>query len=70
MDILRTEFVQLIIDDQDCFAKEEQCEILLEILGNKEVTSKMRKKWNSCSRSSTDKWKDLKREVLATPVSD
>lgn len=61
----RTEFSRLVLADQDCFANEAQSEVLLELLGDKEVASRLRKKWSDVPKSSEDKWVDIRRELTS-----
>ena len=62
----RTEFSRLVLSDQDCFANEAQSEVLLELLGDKEVSSRLRKKWAEAPKGSEDKWADIIRELAST----
>ena len=61
--ISRKEFPNLILKDQDCFASEEQTSVLLELLGDKDVSSKLKKKWLDDSKPSEEKWADVRREL-------
>lgn len=61
--VARTEFKRLVLDDQDCFANETQSEALLELLGDREVSLRLKKMWSDAPKSSGDKWSDILREV-------
>ncbi|KAG5646812.1 hypothetical protein DXG03_002189 [Asterophora parasitica] len=61
---LATIFSELVLSDQDVFASQEGYEALLEQIPDSEVVSKLRTKWNADpSRSSEDKWLDLKSQA-------
>ncbi|TFY65278.1 hypothetical protein EVJ58_g2066 [Rhodofomes roseus] len=57
--------IQLILEDQDCFAEEEGWETLLQLISEPSVTRRLRAKWEIKSRSSEEKWEDVKREARA-----
>ncbi|THH01494.1 hypothetical protein EW145_g6899 [Phellinidium pouzarii] len=61
--IARNEFTSLILKDQDCFANDEQTNALLELLGDKDVSTRLRKKWTDASKDSEGKWADVLREL-------
>ncbi|KAH7910116.1 prim-pol domain-containing protein [Hygrophoropsis aurantiaca] len=64
---LRLLFDPLILKDQDVFATESNWEILLQLVPDNTITEKLRDKWsNNPSRSSSDKWLDLKRTIHKT----
>ncbi|TFY69581.1 hypothetical protein EVG20_g3098 [Dentipellis fragilis] len=61
LELLIEPFGDLILEDQDCFKKDEGWEDLLKLIPNEQVTAKLRTKWNSDEgRSSEAKWKDLR----------
>ncbi|KAF8893864.1 DNA primase catalytic subunit [Infundibulicybe gibba] len=61
---LNTSFVDLILEDQDCFAGEAGSEALLEYITDSTVTEDLRRQWaNDPSRSSTTKWIDMKKAI-------
>lgn len=57
------EFSDLILQDQECFASEEQCNVLCELLADREAVANLRKKWSNGDKSSEEKWDDVKREA-------
>lgn len=58
-------FDQLILKDQDSFGSEEGHEVLLELIPDVRIVKSLRESWSkNPSRSSTDKWMDLKREIV------
>ncbi|KAH9836234.1 prim-pol domain-containing protein [Rhodofomes roseus] len=65
LESLRTIFHRLILEDQDCFAEEEGWETLLQLISEPSVTRRLRAKWEIKSRSSEEKWEDVKREARA-----
>ena len=71
MAILRAEFPTVILQDEDCFASGEQTEVLLHLLSDKEVVTRLRKKWDlNPERSSQDKWDDIKKEANSRPSNN
>lgn len=57
-------FGELILADQDCFGSEEGYEALLQLLPDAKVVGNLRSKWSADpSRSSVDKWSDLKTQI-------
>ena len=71
MAILRAEFPTVILQDEDCFASGEQTEVLLHLLSDKEVVTRLRKKWDlDPERSSQDKWDDIKKEANSRPSNN
>ncbi|OCB86284.1 prim-pol domain-containing protein [Sanghuangporus baumii] len=63
LQIARGDFPRLVLQDQNCFSTAEQTSILLELLGNKEVEARLRKRWAESSKTSEEKWEDIKREI-------
>ncbi|KZT25632.1 prim-pol domain-containing protein [Neolentinus lepideus HHB14362 ss-1] len=64
LDPLAHYFGDLILNDQDCFASQEGWEALLHLVPDRSVSENLEKLWTKDpSRSSTQKWDDLKREV-------
>jgi hypothetical protein len=64
LDHLAAIFSDLILADQDCFSSEEGYETLLQHIPDSRVVENLREKWvKDPSRSSEDKWEDLKDEV-------
>ena len=61
--VARAEFTRLVLNDQDCFASEAQSEALLELLGDRELSLKLKKMWSDAPKSSGEKWSDILREV-------
>lgn len=62
---LRGTFPGLILEDQNCFDSEEQTDVLLDILGDKDVALKLRKRWSKRPRTSAEKWSDIKDEIVS-----
>ncbi|KLO19383.1 prim-pol domain-containing protein [Schizopora paradoxa] len=62
---LRGTFPKLILDDQKCFDSKEQTDTLLDLLGDKDIALKLRKRWLKRPRSSSEKWSDIKDEVVS-----
>ncbi|KAL4079579.1 prim-pol domain-containing protein [Scleroderma citrinum] len=61
LNVLRSVFEPLVLDDQDCFAFEEGWETLLQLIPDRPIVEILRKKWSQDpDRSSTQKWGDLK----------
>ena len=63
LQIARADFPRIVLQDQDCFSTAEQTNILLELLGNKEVEARLRKRWTESSKTSEEKWEDVRREL-------
>jgi len=63
LDHLAIIFSDLILSDQDCFATEEGYESLLHLIPDTRVVDALRTKWSASSRSSEEKWMDLKTQV-------
>lgn len=65
--MLADTFVELILDDQDCFASTQGYEALLQLIPEKWVVEALRSQWDSDpTRSSPDKWKDFKTQIKKT----
>ena len=62
---LRGTFPKLILDDQNCFDSEQQTDTLLDLLGDKDIALKLRKRWSKRPRTSSEKWSDIKDEVVS-----
>ncbi|RDB25171.1 DNA primase small subunit, partial [Hypsizygus marmoreus] len=61
VDYLATIFSEIILTDQDLFSSEEGYETLLEFIPDAQAVKSLRSKWSQDpSRSSEDKWQDLK----------
>ena len=58
-------FMDLILDDQDCFDSKEGWQELLHLIPEKSVQNTLREKWSKSERSSQAKWADLRAEVKA-----
>jgi len=64
LDYLRMVFVDLILNNQNCFQSEEGYEELLKAIPESSIASALRSKWeSSTSRSSADKWNDLLKSI-------
>jgi len=64
LDHLKTIFPDLILVDQDCFASEDGYQGLLELIPNAGLVEDLRETWlEDPSRSSQDKWMDLKGRI-------
>ncbi|KAG6334972.1 hypothetical protein ID866_4128 [Astraeus odoratus] len=60
-DILRTIFVPLVLEDQDCFASQEGWETLLQLIPNDDIIETLRGEWSrDPDRPSMQKWEQLK----------
>lgn len=69
LQIARSEFQGLVLQNQDCFAGEEQTNALLELLGDADVSARLRRKWSDADKSSEEKWDDVLRERTPNSVS-
>jgi DNA primase small subunit len=59
-DILRDEFNDLILDDQNCFASPEGWQVLLQLLPDTEHRLQLQEQWEmDPSRKSANKWSDI-----------
>ncbi|KAF3308972.1 hypothetical protein TWF173_000567 [Orbilia oligospora] len=59
-DILKDDFKQNILENQDPFRTEKQAERLLQLLPDRQLKEALREKWDSTiERPSSDKWKDI-----------
>lgn len=58
-------FTSIVLEDQDCFRKEEKgWDKLLELIPDKDIVNNLQKKWGSGrERSSVERWDDLKQQV-------
>jgi len=65
VETLRGTFPKLILEDQECFDSEEQTDVLLELLGDKDIALKLRKRWLKRPRTSAEKWSDIKDEIVS-----
>lgn len=65
VDTLRGTFPGLILEDQKCFDSEKQTDVLLDLLGDKDVELKLRKRWSKRPRTSAEKWADIKNEIVS-----
>ncbi|KAF9467308.1 hypothetical protein BDZ94DRAFT_1185702 [Collybia nuda] len=64
LDHLAAIFSDLILADQNCFGSEEGYETLLQQVPDSRIVGDLRKKWQKDpTRSSEDKWMDLKEEI-------
>ncbi|CAL5866248.1 uncharacterized protein PFLUO_LOCUS455 [Penicillium psychrofluorescens] len=60
LDLLKNNFAQTTLRDQDSFLNEEQAERLLTLLPDKTLNDSLRRKWESSpDRPSTSKWADI-----------
>ena len=59
-----------MLENQDCFAGEAQTDTLLELLGDKDVAGRLRRKWSDGDKSSEEKWEDIKNELRALKSKD
>ncbi|CCM00228.1 uncharacterized protein FIBRA_02256 [Fibroporia radiculosa] len=63
-DALVSVFSDTVLADQDCFGSKEGWEELLHLLPDQSMVARLQKEWIAdSSRSSDDKWDDLKREA-------
>lgn len=69
LQIARSEFKGLVLQNQDCFAGEEQTNVLLELLGDADMSARLRRKWSDADKSSEEKWDDVLRERTPNSVS-
>jgi DNA primase small subunit len=61
---LKTIFPELILVDQDCFASQDGYEGLLELIPDVGLVQDLREAWSEDpSRSSQDKWMNLKGRI-------
>ncbi|RVD84496.1 uncharacterized protein DFL_006245 [Arthrobotrys flagrans] len=59
-DILKDDFRQNILENQDPFRTEKQAERLLQLLPDRQLNEALREKWDSTiERPSSEKWKDI-----------
>jgi DNA primase small subunit len=59
-DILRDEFNDLVLKEQDCFATPEGWQLLLQLLPDTEYRLKLQRQWELApARTSTEKWSDI-----------
>jgi DNA primase small subunit len=64
LDVLSSDFTDLILNDQDCFCEEEKWEELLRLLPDREIVRRLEDKWSrDKTRSSELKWADIKAEI-------
>lgn len=72
MDALKSDFVKLCLQDQDCFRSEQGWEALLALLpGDRETIGSLRRKWEaSPDQSSEKRWDDLKHVVSSLQKSN
>jgi hypothetical protein len=64
LDHLKTIFPELILVDQDCFASEAGYQRLLELIPDASIVQDLREAWSEDpTRSSQDKWMDLKGRI-------
>lgn len=64
LDHLSTIFSELILVDQDCFVSEAGYHKLLELIPDMGLVQDLREAWSEDpSRSSQDKWMDLKSRI-------
>ncbi|CAB11078.1 DNA primase catalytic subunit Spp1 [Schizosaccharomyces pombe] len=60
LNILKSAFVKIVLEDQDPWASKEGAENLLKLLPDKDLASALRKKWEvDPERSSKNKWSDI-----------
>lgn len=69
LQIARSEFTGLVLQNQDCFSGEEQTNVLLELLGDADMSARLRRKWSDADKSSEEKWDDVLRERTPNSVS-
>jgi len=59
-DVLRDEFNELILEDQDCFASSQGWQVLLQLLPDTEHRLHLQGEWEADpSRPSSEKWSDI-----------
>ncbi|KAF3918398.1 hypothetical protein ABW20_dc0104848 [Dactylellina cionopaga] len=59
-DILKGDFKENILENQDPFRTEKQAERLLQLLPDRQLNDALREKWESTiDRPSSDKWRDI-----------
>lgn len=56
-------FTEIILNDQDCFAEEEDWETLLQLIPDSETENLLRARWKVKALSSNAKWEDVKKEA-------
>lgn len=56
-------FPEIILNDQDCFAEEEDWETLLQLIPDSETENLLRARWKVKALSSNAKWEDVKKEA-------
>ncbi|KIK21278.1 hypothetical protein PISMIDRAFT_681508 [Pisolithus microcarpus 441] len=67
---LRTIFVSLVLDDQDCFASQEGWETLLQLIPDRSIVETLRNEWSQDpERPSAQKWEELK-DLITTKKGD
>jgi hypothetical protein len=65
LDQLVTPFQDLVLQDQNCFRREEGWKELLQLIPDSKIVGKLERKWTD-DRSSDDKWTDLMDEIRAS----
>ncbi|KAI6019960.1 prim-pol domain-containing protein [Pisolithus orientalis] len=61
LETLRSAFVPLVLDDQDCFSSQEGWETLLQLIPDRPIVEKLRNEWSQDpDRPSAQKWEELK----------
>jgi len=71
LDQLVGPFTDLVLQDQDCFRKEEGWKELLRLIPDSKIVASLEKKWASLDdRSSDEKWSDLRGAIKASYSSD
>ncbi|KAI0728456.1 prim-pol domain-containing protein [Fomitopsis betulina] len=63
LSLLRMAFTEIILNDQDCFAEEEDWETLLQLIPDSETENLLRARWKVKALSSNAKWEDVKKEA-------
>lgn len=56
-------FTEIILNDQYCFAEEEDWETLLQLIPDSETENLLRARWKVKALSSNAKWEDVKKEA-------
>lgn len=56
-------FTEIILNDQDCFAEEEDWETLLQLIPDSETENLLRARWKVKALSSNAKWEAVKKEA-------
>lgn len=60
-------FMDLILEDQNCFESKEGWQELLHLIPDKAIANELRESWSDSEKSSSEKWSELRSLVKAIP---